>query len=177
MSKKTIKQRIALVAALALGTGVLSVAPANAAVDLVAADWSVATTIATNNYGVCYTGAQTSDATNLVEMTSNGQLKISSTQTDQLTATDTVVFTITGPAVWASWTAASSSAMTVELNGTQKVATWTSASSADTVPLAMFLKPTGVGTIQVLLEQNEYVSSTSTVNHDIELWTITSTDS
>jgi hypothetical protein len=40
MSKKTIKQRIALVAALALGTGVLSVAPANAGT-LAAADVSV----------------------------------------------------------------------------------------------------------------------------------------
>ena len=76
MSKKTIKKRIALVAALALGTGVLSVAPANASVDLVASDWSVATTLAANNYGVCFAGAQTSDATNLVEMTSTGQLKL-----------------------------------------------------------------------------------------------------
>ena len=177
MSKKTIKKRIALVAALALGTGVLSVAPANASVDLVASDWSVATTLAANNYGVCFAGAQTSDATNLVEMTSTGQLKLVSTQTDALTANDTVVFTITGPAVWAAWTAGASTPMTVALNGTQKIATWTSASSATVVPLEMYLKPTGVGTIQVLLEQNEYVSSTSTVNHDIELWTITSTSS
>ena len=58
MSNKTMKQRIALVAALALGTGVLSVSPANAAApdDLAAGDILITSVVATT-IGLCQVDA------------------------------------------------------------------------------------------------------------------------
>ena len=79
MSKKTIKQRIALVAALALGTGVLSVAPAYAAAPT-AGDFRVtATSDGSTNYGII-SATGTTDQT--VEMYVSGQANITTQVAD-----------------------------------------------------------------------------------------------
>ena len=73
MSNKTMKQRIAVVAALALGTGVLSVAPAYAGAPT-AGDFRVsATSDGSTNYGIISTTG-TTDQT--VEMYTTGQANI-----------------------------------------------------------------------------------------------------
>jgi len=143
-------------------------------VTLTASTYGVVTTAATDNYGICYVGGQTSNATNLVEMTSNGQLEIVTSATTELASGDKVNFTITGPAVWSSWVLGSE-AGTPSLNATQKTFTnLVGGSSNDDIPLSAYLKPTGTGTIQVAITEYE---ADDAVTHDIELFTITSTTS
>ena len=85
MYKMKIKQRIAVVAALALGTGVLSVAPAYAAVPT-AGDFRVsATSDGSTNYGIISTTG-TTDQT--VEMYTTGQANITTQVNDIVAVAD-----------------------------------------------------------------------------------------
>jgi hypothetical protein len=91
MSNKTIFKRIALVAITALGAGILSVAPANAAA-LAADGVDVASVSGVTNAGACSvsTGGQGGTFVNgsLVTLTNSG------------TDIDSAYLTLTGPAVW-----------------------------------------------------------------------------
>ena len=173
MSTKTLRKRIALVAALALGTGVLSVAPANAAspADLLRDEMTTSTTITQgSNLGICYSPSATldnADATNLVEMLSTGSLLITGTDASDMDNGHGSVFTITGPAVWSAWTNAATTGMAGVLTGDQKVLTFTSASTNVDNPTALVVKPTGVGTVQVAI-----TTFTATATAAVEIITI-----
>jgi|GEM_PF-3479484 len=185
MSKKTIKQRIALVAATALGTGVLtviSVTPANAQL-LTRDELTASTTFVTGqNVGVCFvadTTADNADATNTVEMLSTGLLRLTTVQATSQSANDIVTYTITGPAVWDSWDTTAgvlgASVGTPTLSATGKVLSFTAATTF-TSSQHLRLKPTGVGTIQVT--SSHYISASPAASADtttqIEVITIAS---
>jgi len=185
MSKKTIKQRIALVAATALGTGVLTViavTPANA--QLLTRDELTASTtfVSGQNVGVCFvadTTADGADATNTVEMLSTGLLRLTTVQATSQSANDIVSYTITGPAVWDSWDTTAgvlgASVGTPTLSATGKVLSFTAATTF-TSSQYLRLKPTGVGTIQVT--SSHYISASPAASADtttqIEVITIAS---
>ena len=157
MSTKTLRKRIALVAVAALGAGVLSVAPANAASpnDLLRDEMTASTTIAQGvNLGICYVASATldnADATNLIEMLATGSLKITGTDDTDMTITHGSVFSISGPAVWSAWTDAATTGMAGALTGDQKVLTFTAVGLLVDNPTALVLKPTGVGTVQIAI--------------------------
>jgi len=164
MSKKTIKQRIALVAASALTAGALSVVSmpvANAAV--AAGDLAVSTTASATNYGVIsVTGATDS----VVEMLSTGQLALTgSGATLASTAGDYVKYAITqGSGVFTYITNASggSDNITGELAASGQSATWTQSASLVDSGTAIYFKPTGLGKV-VILYTKKVGSTVSTV--------------
>jgi len=114
MSTKTIKQRIALVAASALTAGFLSVvsapvASAAAGVAIDRDDISATTDFtADQNRGICYVASSTldnADSTNTVEMLSTGILKLSIAGSPTISAanpagTANLRFVISEPANW-----------------------------------------------------------------------------
>jgi len=175
MSTKTNFKRVALVAVAALGAGVLSVAPASAAATAVifSDDYTVATTLdATKNYGVCFVATQADthtagavattaeNAANVVEMTSTGKLNIAEYGTaiaPMTGASDATTFTITGPAVWAGFTANGDPA-TAALSSNMKEYSFTYGGGTNTDEAAadLQLTPTGVGTIQVTIANYDH---------------------
>jgi len=135
MSKKTMKQRIALLAATALGFGVLSAAPAFA-VAVVADDVDITSTLKTE---IC-----TVDAAKEVAYVPSSSVGVKISPVGASDA-ETAFFTISGPAVWTAITAGTASAAAIN---SQKELTMTDAGTAvDTYTL----KPTGVGTILVIV--------------------------
>jgi hypothetical protein len=107
------KQRIALVAVAALGAGILSVAPANAAdVDTVATTHVTLTDTLTITSGICLT--QTEAATKV--STTPRLINVGGTQGITTATNGGGTFTITGNAVWASTAGA-----TDTIDGSQKV--------------------------------------------------------
>jgi len=133
MSNKTMKQRIALVAATALGFGVLAASPAFA-VAIVANDVDIISTLKTE---VCT--VSTDKETAYVPSSSVG-VKISAANASDA---ETGFLTISGPAVWTAVTAGTADAIVIN---SQKEAEIT---DAGTTPGSVTLKPTGVGTILV----------------------------
>ena len=178
MSKKTIKQRIAAVAATALGASVLTlvtIAPANATATLLRDDYTASTTqVLGENFGVCYVASgvlDNADATNTVEMLSTGTLRLSGTSTTNRDINDKLTFTVTGPGQILGWTGASSVA-TGTLNATGKSVVFTGTTTAtNEAPTKVSIKPTGTGVIQVAI--TEYDASAAT-SHAIEIISITS---
>ncbi len=179
MSTKTIKQRIALVAASTLGASVLtlvSIAPANAAATILR-DEMTASTSATNvlneHYGVCYVASAAlddADSTNTAEMLSTGQLRISIASATNRDVNDITTFSLTGPA--GLQFTGNTSMGTGTLASTGKSLSFTGTTTAtNELPTKLFVKPTGVGTIQLTV--SEYDASTAT-SHQIEIFTITS---
>jgi hypothetical protein len=149
MSKKTIKQRIALVAALALGTGVLSVAPANAGD--IAANQIVVAAIGSGNtaLSICAVTTASSVDSAVVPLGSQGvQL-----ETTAGAASDDAYISVSGAgrisAVGSNWTVGtggSSADTTGAAGGVDGAAVLTgSANSADDVTIV----PTGLGTIKI----------------------------
>jgi hypothetical protein len=167
MSTKTNFKRVALVAVAALGLGVLtSVAPANAVgtATIFSDDYRVSAALSATNTGVCYVAEASSttytadavattaqNAANVVEMISTGNLTFGVQGGTALTAaSDSATFTITGPAVWNGLpTANGTNPATPVLSNDMKEFSYTYAAGAVGLPTALFLKPTGVGTIQV----------------------------
>jgi hypothetical protein len=141
MSKKTIKQRIALVAALALGTGVLSVSPANAG-DIAANQLVVAAIGSGNTYlSMCANTTASNVDSAVIPLTSVG-LQL---ETTSGAAGDDAYITVTGPGIIAAlgsnWTADS----TVSADTPSSAVLTGTANAADDVTI----KPTGLGTIKV----------------------------
>jgi hypothetical protein len=131
------KERIALVAATALGFGVLSASPAFAAA-IVANDTDITSTLKSE---VCT--VSTDKETAYVPSTSVG-VKISPVNASD---TETAFFTISGPAAWTLITAGTG---TAEAINSQKELTMTDAGSAVST---YTLKPSGVGTITVTISE------------------------
>jgi hypothetical protein len=179
MSKKTIKQRIALVAATAMGASVISVltlapARAEAASVMLRDDYTAATTFVTNeNVGVCWvasTSADNDDLTNGVEMLSTGRLKLTGTSTQVTAANNIVSFAISGPASWVSWTEATTSGGAGTLSATGKTLSFTGTTiNTNEKPTKVIMQPTGVGTVQITI--SEYVAA-STSTTQIEVITV-----
>ena len=179
MSTKTIKQRIALVAASTLGASVLtlvSIAPANAAATILRDEMTMstsATNVLNEHYGVCYVASTTldnADATNTAEMLSTGQARIEIASATNRDLNDRTTFTLTGPA-GLQFTGQTSMG-TPTLSSTGKVLSFTgTTTAANELPTKVFIKPTGVGTIQLTV--SEYDASAAT-SHQIEIFTITS---
>ena len=107
MSTKTLRKRIALVAVVTLGAGLLSVVPANAAATLEAAEvveTAAGTTV--NTTGVCAAGTpgasgaastmNTAATPNVMQVGGTQQFTLSGSNADE------GVMTITGPANWAA---------------------------------------------------------------------------
>jgi trimeric autotransporter adhesin len=177
MSTKTLRKRIALVAVAALGAGVLSVAPASAAAPtsiVFSDDYQTSSTWnATKNYGVCYS-AEANDTTytanavattaqnnaNVVEMTSTGKLNFSGAAAAMTGASDELRFDITGPAVFAGYTAANSQPANATLSATMKSYTFAYDTGDDAAPTDVQITPTGVGTIQVTISHYDHTSLT-----------------
>jgi hypothetical protein len=179
MSTKTIKQRIALVAASTLGASVLtlvSIAPANAAATILRDEMTISTSttnVLNEHYGVCYVAdstADNADATNTAEILSTGQARITIASATNRDLNDITTFTLTGPA-GLQFTGQSSMG-TATLSSTGKVLSFTGTTTAtNELPQKLFIKPTGVGTIQLTV--SEYDASAAT-SHQIEIFTITS---
>jgi hypothetical protein len=177
MSTKTLRKRIAVVAVSALTAGVLSVvampvASAATTAKVFSDDYEVATTASSTNFGICYVATQADthtantaattaeNAANLVEMRSSGQLKLSDNNsaaalvTAASTATDKLSFTITGPAIFAGGvpydSGTTSLAGSIVLSNDAKTLTF-GFSTTGAVPDAVYVTPTGVGTIQVTI--------------------------
>jgi hypothetical protein len=192
MSTKTLRKRIALVAALALGTGVLSVAPANAAqtAKVFSDDYTVATTYSATNFGVCAVATQSTtytadtaattaqNALNVVEMLSSGQLQLTDGNTAAALitaaadATDKLSFSITGPAIINGYdrTTASIAGSVVLSNDMKKITFGYSTTGA--VPDAVYIKPTGVGTIQVTVTNIDTTDETTIVAKIITIYSV-----
>jgi len=184
MSTKTIKQRIALVAASALTAGFLSVvsapvASAAAGVAIDRDDISATTTFtAGENRGVCYVADATldnADSTNTVEMLSTGILKLSIAGSPTISATSpaggsNLKFAISGPANWINYTAATGNIAVPTLSADGKTLTATGTSTDVVATTAATLVPTGAGTVQVTITNNRSV--TAGVTTAIEIITI-----
>jgi len=179
MSKKTIKQRIALVAASTLGASVLtlvSIAPANAAATILRDEISLNTSATSDsglNYGVCYVASSAlddADATNTAEMLSTGQARVAISSATNRDVNDKTTFTVTGPANTLAWVGNTSQG-TATLTATGKSVSFTGTTTAtNELPTKLLIKPSGVGTIQLTV--TEYDASTAT-SHVIEIISIT----
>jgi hypothetical protein len=135
MSKKTIKQRIALVAVLALGTGILSSAPASAT-DYATGNLTLTTSAASvANNQLCTTAAATSAATS--RTIANG-----GSQQFTLATADAGYIAITGNAKWRTPTAVGT------VNSSGKVLSIDATGSA-------VMDVTGEGTITVATYAND----------------------
>ena len=177
MSTKTMKKRVALVAASTLVAGFLSLvtmptASAAATAVIFSDDYTVATLPSTGNVGVCYVATQADthtagavattaeNALNLTEMLSTGSLKIGEygTAIAAMTgASDATTFTISGPAIWDSFVANGDPATpSLSANGKTFTFTYGGSSSFDEAAESLVLKPTGVGTIQVTIANYDH---------------------
>jgi len=151
MSKKTIKQRIALVAVSALTAGFISVASApvaNAATGV--STYDTATAASASNYGII---SVTGTSNDVVEMLLSGQLELAvSTDHDDLAAAnDKVIVKITqGSGVISYTTAGASTTATATIAADLQSVTWTSGSTNNVGNV--YIKPTGTGkmVIQVI---------------------------
>ena len=180
MSKKTIKQRIALVAASTLGASVLtlvSIAPANATATILRDEISLATSATSDsglNYGVCYVASASlddADATNTAEMLSTGQARVAISSASNRDVNDKTTFTVTGPVQSLNWVGNSSQG-TATLTATGKSVSFTGTTTqTNELPTKLLIKPSGVGVIQLTV--TEYDAQTAT-SHVIEIITITS---
>ena len=182
MSTKTLRKRIALVAVAALGAGVLVASPASATAGTFSVDgqdYDFSTSVSASNIGVCAVGATAAtggtttantladNATNTAEMLATGSLNLTTgASVDE--ADDQVVITITGNAVFGGITTGTA---TVAVDPTQKILTATGGSSALTLPTSVVIKPLGVGTIQVKIQEVDAGATTATTQ-TVELITI-----
>jgi trimeric autotransporter adhesin len=179
MSIKTLRKRIALVAVATLGAGVLSVAPANAATYFNSgADYDFSSTITGSNYGICFVGATAAtgnasgintlanNSTNTAEMLVTGQLAV--TGTVLLNASgDSIKISVTGPATVKALTLGTAGT-TSGVDGKSLTST---ASGATQSAAAFAINPTGVGTVQVEIVEND--GGDTTTSQTLEVITIT----
>lgn len=177
MSTKTMKKRVALVAASTLVAGFLSLVtvPTASAIGtstVFSDDYTVSTTPAPGNVGVCYVATQADthspgvkatdgeNALNLTEMLSTGSLLLGEYGTalaPMTGASDETRFTITGPAYWDTFTANLDPATpSLSANGKTFTFTYGGSASTDESPESIVLRPTGVGTIQVAISHYDH---------------------
>ena len=111
MSTKTLRKRIALVAVVSMGFGLMSVVPANADATVAADVVFTAAGTAVDTSGVCAVGVPTAAATPNAMQVGGRQTITISTHTD-------AILTITGPAHWVTTPRAG-----LTYDGAQKIAT------------------------------------------------------
>jgi hypothetical protein len=160
MSTKTLRKRIALVAATALGAGLLTVVavPSANAAAAAAADYAVA---AGTPLVQCFDSGQT--VTSSVGVESIGILSTNTaafTSSASLSAGETATLTITGSATFTAYTAAASNPLTTTLSDDAKTLKFVAAGSAVALPTSITLTPSAVGTVTVRYRD---VTTTSTV--------------
>jgi hypothetical protein len=149
MSTKTLRKRIALVAVTALGAGVLSVAPANAASEV---------TITASSTGLTTTGVVSALSNNAGKMTLSGQLSLAvaaGTATTNVTVTNGTFIGLT-------------SGGTINAAGT----TVTGATTTSAL-VGLLVKPTAVGAMVI----KSYDGATTTSAISTHTWTIVATTS
>jgi hypothetical protein len=165
MSTKTIKQRIAVVAASALTAGFLAVVSApvtNAAVTAIvpnSIDWVASTSVGicranTNDNDGSGTNDDTENAAQAVgEVLSGGTLVFAMTEAHTITATnDTLTISVTGPAQFASHTQSSSNPAARSFSAGMKSLTLTATTTTGVaIGTAFSLSVTGTGTIQITI--------------------------
>ena len=155
MSKKTMKQRIALVAVSALTAGVLSVASApvaNAA--LAVGDIDLQTSSAILNVGVCSNGMTNALNTSVATVRSGTDYQFVGTGLD---AGDTLYMSLSGPAIFKSHTLTAGAAGGATLTAT----TLTDAVTA--VEDKIVITVTGVGTISMAFAADAASSPVDTI--------------
>ncbi len=180
MSIKTLRKRIALVAVATLGAGVLSVAPASAATFYaVGGDYDFTSTVSTSNYGVCFVGSTAAsgslttantladNSTNTAEMTTNGQLVVTTAATALVDSGDSHVITVSGPATIKVLTPGTAG---VTYGVDQKKLTVT-ASAASQTKSSFVVNPTGAGIVQVTIVEND--GSDTSESRTLEVISIT----
>jgi hypothetical protein len=165
MSTKTLRKRIALVAVAALGAGVLSVAPASAA--LADVDRNTVGYTATGSVGICKAPVNDASDANQAsgEVLVGGTVAFTLDAADQLTTTgDQLTISVEGPATIASYTASASTPAAVTYgSGLKSLAIVGTATSAGNIGTGFSLAVTGAGTIAVTVSENA-LSASATVN-------------
>jgi hypothetical protein len=165
MSTKTLRKRIALVAVAALGAGVLSVAPASAALGDVNRD-TVGYT-ATGSVGICKAPVNDASDANQAsgEVLVGGTVAFTIDQTDLLSTTgDQLTISVAGPATISSYTASTTTpAATTYGTGLKSLAIVGTTTTATQPGQGFSLSVTGAGTIQVTVSENASGAS-ATVN-------------
>ena len=163
MSTKTLRKRIALVAVATLGAGVLSVAPASAALSDVDRD-TVGYT-ATGSVGICKAPVNNaSDALQASgEVLVGGTVAFTIDQADLLSTTgDQLTISVSGPATISSYTASTTTpAATTYGAGLASLAIVGTATTATQPGQGFSLSVTGAGTIQVTVSENASGASAS----------------
>jgi hypothetical protein len=145
MSTKTLRKRIALVAVAALGAGLLSVAPANAA--LVADDIIIHPTVTTLGSGInrigdiCSITNSATDQSAVIPVSSTGLVLTSKSSAD----TDSAYLSLSGPGRLLALDVASNE----WVNNTSTTATAASPTGSSSANDDIKVIPTGVGTIKV----------------------------
>jgi hypothetical protein len=167
MSTKTLRKRIALVAVAALGAGVLSVAPANAALSDVDRD-TVGYT-ATGSVGICKAPVNNASDTLQAsgEVLVGGTVAFTLDATNQLEATgDQLTISVAGPAAISSYTAsASTPAATTYGAGLKSLAIVGTVTSNGNIGTGFSLSATGAGTIQVTVSKNALGASAAVLEY------------
>ena len=176
MSTKTIKQRIAVVAASALTAGFLSVVSvpvANGAVSAIVPttiDWTAATSI-----GICRANSNDTDSSGTNdadentaqaagEVLSGGTLGFTIADNDITATNDTLTLSITGPAVFASHTVDASNPAARSFGTGMKSLTFTATTTTGIeIGTAFTLSVTGTGTIQLTVAAAATGASSTTI--------------
>jgi hypothetical protein len=143
MSTKTLRKRIALVAVAALGAGVLSVAPANAASEV---------TVTSNSTGVTTLGIVSALSSNAGKITVDGQLNLAvaaGTAATNVTVTNGRFVGLTS-------------------GGTINAAGTTVTSASATALVGLLVKPTAVGAMVI----KSYDGATTTTAITTHTWTV-----
>ena len=163
MSKKTIKQRIALVAASALTAGVLSVVsmPVANAAAIAAGNYNLATTATSVNFGIV---SKTGTTNEVVEMLSTGQLQfnVGAAGVDLASSGDYIKLSISQGSGIFTYADANSGTSTQTLAASGQSIDWTATGSSETAGEDVFFKPTGLGKV-VILYNKKVGSTVSTV--------------
>jgi trimeric autotransporter adhesin len=158
MSTKTIYKRIALVAVAALGAGVLSIAPASAALDVGDIDFAATNRniAASVNTGACLiTNTDAANTTAAIFATGSDVNLV----TTGIAAADVVYAAIAGPAVWKRATVAAGTTLGATFNTNATTVSWTGAAGTDILVLTL----TGTGTVTVSWGASATVAATDTL--------------
>jgi hypothetical protein len=183
MSTKTLRKRIALVAVTALGAGLLSVAPASAAVSSIAPDDVVYS--ASSSVGVCAFGTEDTDSSGTNDSTENGlqvgEVQVGGTLAFTMTsagtahgltaALDSMSITVTGPAQIATHTPNGSTPAARSFGAGMKSVTLTGDGTNGHPGTAFTVSVTGAGAVQIAVTTTASGASATT----IELYTFTAT--
>jgi hypothetical protein len=158
MSTKTLRKRIAVVAVSAMGFGLLSIAPAHAALDVGDIDFTATNRdiTASINSGACLiSNSQTVNLTSAVFVTGSDVNLV----TTGLAAADAVFASISGPAVFKRVTVAAGTTATATINAAATTMSYAAAAATDIIVLSL----TGVGTVTMSWGASATVAATDTL--------------